>query len=83
LTSTTATEDTTKETVYGTLMVGFLALFLATLFLFVTFRSRLSNPRRPQNQQASITTSYRCSACENEIVPNAKFCGNCGALLKH
>jgi DNA-directed RNA polymerase subunit RPC12/RpoP len=39
-------------------------------------------PPAPQPQAAYVKTSYRCSACGNEVLPKMKFCGDCGAQLK-
>jgi len=82
LTNVVTISDTTMETVYGSLMVGFLALFVVTLFLLMMSRSRIPLSANPQPQQAHIETSFKCSACGTDIISNAKFCGNCGAMLK-
>jgi hypothetical protein len=80
---TTATTDTTMETVYGTLMAVFLALFLASLFLLMKARSGTTTTSPPSTpQQAYVATSYRCSACGNDVLPKSKFCGHCGVPLK-
>ena len=55
LTVTTATTNTTMETVYGTLMLVFLALFLASLFLLMNARSRTTNNPPPTTQQTYTT----------------------------
>ena len=82
-TLTTTTTDTTMETLYGSLMAIFLVLFLATLFLLVRPRSEpKADPMPVQSQPAYVRTSYKCSACGNEILPKMKFCGDCGAQLK-
>jgi len=83
LTTTTATTDTTMETLYGSLMAIFLVLFLATLFLLVRPRTESkTDPMPAQSRPAYVRTSYKCSACGNEVLPNMKFCGDCGAQLK-
>jgi hypothetical protein len=82
LTNMVTVRDTTMETVYGSLMVGFLALLLVTLFLLMMSRSRIPLTASPQPQQAHIQTSFKCSACGTDVISNAKFCGNCGAMLK-
>jgi DNA-directed RNA polymerase subunit RPC12/RpoP len=85
---TTTTTDTTMETLYGSLMAIFLALFLAALILLVRPRSQSKGNPAPaqvqqvQSKQAYVRTSYRCSACGNEVLPRMKFCGDCGAQLK-
>jgi hypothetical protein len=84
LTTTTATTDTTMETLYGSLMAIFLVLFLATLFLLVRPRTKSKgDPMPAQSQPAYVKTSYKCSACGNEVRPQMKFCGDCGTQLKH
>ena len=57
LTITAATADTTMETVYGTLMAGFLGLFLTTLLLLVRPRSgpQPSNSQLPQHTSEPVT----------------------------
>jgi len=67
------------ETLYGSLMAVFLALFLATLFLLAKSRSMPGIPRA--SQRAYGRTSYRCSAYGTGVVSSAKFCGKCGASL--
>jgi rRNA maturation endonuclease Nob1 len=64
-------------------MVVFLALFLASLFLLMNARSRTASSVPPSTpQQAYVATSYRCSACGNDVPPTSKFCGHCGVPLK-
>jgi len=90
-TFTTVATDTTMETLYGSLMAIFLVLFLASLFLLARPKSKSKADSTPalaqtpptQRQPAYVKTSYKCSACGSEVLPKMKFCGDCGAQLKH
>jgi len=82
VTSTATVADPTNETIFGSLMLVFVVLFLATLFMLLRSRTSQSNPsyNYPPASPAGMATSKSfCVNCGSKLVQGRRYCGACGS----